>query len=189
MATYGERYGKGMFIGCFFTLVMTLGTLPMLLPAYEGKIVGPIIMTSAYVLLGLTLAFLGIKFRREKNDCMPEVYGESALVVGLMFVIIGVAGLIANFAIEDPIGMEYLYASTVVIGILVAIIASRIKGSRARPPYRALATVLFLAMIIVSCIGIYTAITAGQMVGMAMFNTFMISIVLAVFGIKGDPNA
>ena len=48
---------------------------------------------------------------------------------------------------------------------------------------------LFIAMITVSCWGIYAGITDHMIIGMPMFNTLMISIVLTVFAAKGGPGA
>ncbi|WII07735.1 hypothetical protein PED39_00645 [Methanomassiliicoccales archaeon LGM-RCC1] len=189
MTTYGEGYGKGMFIGCAFTLVMTLGTLPMLLPAYEGQTEGPIIMTVAYVILGITLGALGFKFRKEKIDNMPIVYGTSALAVGVMFILIGIFGLIANYAIANPIGLVYQYVLDIVIGICAAIVAYMVKSKETLGTMKIVIIILFVAMMAVSCWGIYMGISQGMMVGMPMFNTLMISLVLTVFAAKGGPGA
>ncbi len=189
MVSYGEGYGKGMFIGCGFTLVMTLGTLPMLLPAYEGRTLGPIIMTVAYVILGLTLAYLGVKFRKEKNENMPPVYGTSVLAVGACFVLIGAFGLIANYAIADPIGFVYQYVLNIIIGLILIVLGKTVVNKGINAPYKVAEILMFVAMMAVSTWGICMAISTGQMIGMPMFNTFMISLVLAVFAAKGGPGA
>lgn len=178
-----------MLIGCAFTLIMTLGTLPMLLSAYEGRTEGPIIMTAAYLILGIVLGALGLKFRKEKADNMPVVYGTSTLVVGIVFVLIGTFGLIANYAIDNPIGLVYQYLLDIAIGICVASASFTVRSKQIMGPFKAVLITLFVAMIAVSCWGIYMGISHGQMVGMPMFNTMMISIVLAIFAAKGGPSS
>ena len=46
--TYNVKFGNGMFIGCAFTLVMTLGTFPLLSAEYGDNLTGPIIVTVGY---------------------------------------------------------------------------------------------------------------------------------------------
>ena len=187
MTSYGENYGKGMLIGCVFTLIMTLGTLPMLLPVYEGRTAGALIIIASYVLLGLMLAFLGVKFRKEKNDSMPEVYGTAVFFVGCVFVIIGAAGLIANYAVTTSIGYQIHYTITIILGIMAFVFGRMAVAAGQLEQYKIPILITFIAMMGVSVWGIAVGISSGEMIGMPMFNTLMISLVFTVFALKGGP--
>ena len=180
--TYNVKFGNGMFVGCGFTLVMTLGTFPLLSAEYGDNLTGPIIVTAGYVILALVLASLGIMFRRGVTEKPNEVIGTAIRYIGIAFVIVGLFGIVAN-VIEDSIGYGLPnFVLFAVIGIVVAVLSGRLFSGPDLETSRKVAMVLFLISLIVALMGICGAM--NDKIGFSMFNILMISIVMTVYFYK-----
>lgn len=180
--TYNVKFGNGMFIGCAFTLVMTLGTFPLLSAEYADNLTGPIIVTVGYVILAVVLALLGVLFRRGAAEKPNEVIGIAVRYIGVAFVIVGLFGIMAN-VIENGIGYGLPnFVIFAVIGIIAALISGRLISGDGLETSRKAAMALFLISLIVALVGICGAM--NDKIGFSMFNILMISIVMTVYFYK-----
>lgn len=180
--TYNVKFGNGMFIGCAFTLVMTLGTFPLLSGEYGDNLTGPIIVTVGYVILAMVLASLGVMFRRGVAEKPNEVIGIAVRYIGIAFVIVGLFGVAAN-VIEGGIGYGLPnFVLFAIIGIVSAVLSARLITGEGLETSRKAVMALFLISLMVALVGICGAM--NDKIGFSMFNILMISIVMAVYFYK-----
>lgn len=190
MKTYGENFGKGMLIGCLFTLIMTIGTSPMTFGGEGDDFVNKILIIASYIVLGIVLGVLGFTFRKEKENSMPKVIGKAVLYVGLSFVLIGICGVIANY-IGSGIGFGLPeYCITMIMGIVLAVFSKRTADNEIDIDKTSkIVLILCFALVLISSILGISGLATGNAIGGAMFNTLMISIVFIVYILKGAPKS